>query len=73
MSTYWKVTIYTTLIFTILGVLGNIGREDFITVFIFGVSFVEICIKCLELGKEVENLNTRNKKLKNKDGSITLN
>lgn len=57
-----------------LGALNMIGLGTFEAhhLIAFGLIF-GISIKCLELGKEVENLKARNKKLKNKDSSITLN
>jgi hypothetical protein len=54
MSVGWKVTIYTTLILTIIGIIGNIGASDFLVVLIFGIAFVAICVKCLELARELE-------------------
>jgi hypothetical protein len=58
----------------VLGSLDLIGTNQFQIIHLIGVGFViSISIKCLELGKEVENLKARNNKLKNKDSSITLN
>jgi hypothetical protein len=72
MSLGWKIATWTTLVITILGTLGNIGKDDFLTVLVFGILIVGVCIKTLELAKEVENLRAKNKRL-NKDTSVTLN
>ena len=74
MSLGWKIATWTTLVITILGTLGNIGKDDFLTVLVFGILIVGVCIKTLELAKEIENLRAKNKKLnKEKDTSVTLN
>lgn len=59
MSVGWKITIYTIIILTILGVIGNIGTSDFLLVFIFSIGFIAVCVKCLELDKELEILKAK--------------
>jgi hypothetical protein len=71
MSLGWKIATWITMAITILGTIGNMGKDDFTSVLVIGILIVSICIKCLELAKELENIKTKPKQ--KKDNSISLN
>lgn len=75
MSLGWKIACWSLIVIMILGAFSLIGLNQFQAHHVIAFSLViGVAIKCLELGKEVENLKAKNKRLnKEKDTSVTLN
>lgn len=71
MSLYWKIAVWTNLVWLIIGVLFSVVNGTFTWLhFIYGLIGIGTIIKCLELAKDNEIKNKKIKELRNK---VTLN
>jgi hypothetical protein len=75
MSLGWKIACWSLIVIMVLGALNLIGLDQFEAHHVIAFALViGVAIKCLELGKEVDNLKAKNKKFnKDKETTVTLN
>jgi len=75
MSLGWKIACWSLIIIMVLGTFSLIGLNQFEAHHVITFCLIiGVSIKCLELGKEVENLKAKNKRLnKDKETTVTLN
>ena len=67
MSLYWKIAVWTNLVWLSIGVMYSLANNNFGWLqFFYGAIGLGTIIKCLELAKEVEIKDKKIKELENK-------